>query len=99
MSTQPAQYHRNSKDWHNLIGSNGIVELSTQIKVTAPELEKYLPYCFLIVELENGKKIEVMGEAKTLFSQGDKVILELKKISQTDLVSIIPYGLKAVKVT
>ena len=98
MSFSSPQYHRNSKDWHNLIGSNGIVELSTQIKVTAPELEEYLPYCFLIVKLENGKKIEVMGEAKTSFTQGDEVRLELKKIFQPNLVSVIPYGLKAVKV-
>ena len=98
MSTQPAQYHRNSKDWHNLIGSNGIVELSTQIKVTAPELEHFLPYCFLIIKLKNGNKIEIMGEAKTFFNKGDRVRLELRKVSQPDLDSIIPYGLKAVRV-
>jgi uncharacterized OB-fold protein len=92
------EYHRNSKEWHNLVGKSGIVILSTQLKISTPELQEYLPYCFLIVELNNGKKIEIMGEAKTLIAQGDKVRLELRKIAQPDLFSVIPYGLKAVKV-
>lgn len=98
MNTQPAQYHRSSKQWQYLLGKEGFVVLSTELKATTNELEEYLPYCFLIVKLKNGNKIEVMGEAKTLFIQGDKVRLELRKVAQPDLVSIISYGLKAVKV-
>lgn len=98
MNVQPAQYHRQSKDWHKLIGQTGIVEFSTQLFVASPELEQFLPYCFLIVVLDSGKKIEVMGEAKTKFATGDKIILELRKMAVLDPASIIPYTIKAVKV-
>jgi uncharacterized OB-fold protein len=98
MNISSPEYYRNSKNWQKLIGKYGVVELETQIKVSTPELEDFLPYSFLIVNLDNGEKIEIMGEARSLLSQGDKIRLELRKIAQPDLVSIIPYGLKAVKI-
>jgi uncharacterized OB-fold protein len=94
---QPAQYFRKNKTWQNLIGQMGEVEFSTTIFVTSSELEAFLPYDFLLVRLESGKKIEIAGEAKTQFQIGDKVILELRKSAVPDAKSIIPYDLKAIK--
>ncbi len=103
MNIQPAQYHRNSKNWHKLLGKTGTILFSTRLDVTSKELEDFLPYCFLIVELDpvlkdgQKQKIEIMGEAKTLFTVGEKVRLELRKSAIPDEKSIIPYGLKACK--
>jgi hypothetical protein len=100
MSTKnnyPASYYRNSKNWHKLLGQKAKVILATQVYTTSSELEKFLPYCFLILELESGKKIEIMGEAKTLFQNGEVVRLELRRVAKGDRVGVIPYGLKACK--
>ncbi len=100
---QPAHYHRNSKNWHQLLGKTGVVVFATRLEVTAKELEDFLPYCFLLVELdevlETGKKqkLEIMGEAKTVFLPGERVRLELRKSAIPDERSIIPYELKACK--
>lgn len=97
MNTNPVQYHRNSKNWHKLLGKKGVIELATTISVASEELEPFLPYQLLLVEVA-GKKIEVMGSAQVHFKVGEKVILELKKLSQPNSSSVIPYGLKASKV-
>lgn len=100
---QPAHYHRTSKSWHKLLGRTGVVVLSTRLEVTAKELEDFLPYCFLLVELDDaqdsGKKyrLEIMGEAKTIFSSGERVRLELRKAAILDEKSVLPYELKACK--
>lgn len=100
---QPAQYHRKTKEWHKLLGKAGVVLLATRIEVTTKELEEFLPYSFLLIELnevtETGKKqrLEIMGEAKTEFLVGEKVMLELRKNAIPDEKSIIPYDLKACK--
>lgn len=93
----PAQYHRNSKNWHKLLGKTGVVVLSTQLEVTSTEFELFLPYCFLIIELDSGKKIEITGEAKTIFKSGDRVKLELRKNASFNSKDILSYGLKACK--
>lgn len=98
MQTNPAQYHRNSKHWHKLLGNMGVVIHSTQLEVTSPEFEIFLPYCFLIVKLDSGKKIEIVGEANTVFESGDQVILELRKNADVNSSDILSYGLKACKV-
>lgn len=102
MNNLPPQYYRNNKNWRHLLGKTGVVKFATTLEVASPELEDFLPYCFLVVELENKESgnqtnnlIEVMGEAKTLFKQGDKVVLELRKLSVPDNYSVIPYGVKA----
>jgi len=97
MNIQPAQYHRSTKEWHHLIGEKGRVLLSTKVEVSSPELEDYLPYSYLIVKLNNGKKVELMGESKTDFEIGDSVELELRKAGEVSSSSVIPYCLKAVK--
>lgn len=97
MNIHPAQYHRNSKKWQYHLGKAGVVLLTTRLEVTTKELESFLPYCFLLVQLESGEKIEVMGEAQTNFLVGDTVRLELRKLAQPDQFGIIPYGLKACK--
>ena len=97
MNSNPVEYHRNSKKWYKLLGKKGIIELATTISVASQELEPFLPYQLLLVEVE-GKKIEVMGSAQVSFSIGEEVILELKKLSQPNSSSVIPYGLKASKV-
>lgn len=100
---QPAQYHRKTKQWRKLLGKTGVVLLATRIEVTTKELEEFLPYSFLLIELnevtETGKKqrLEIMGEAKTDFSVGEKVMIELRKNAILDEKSIIPYDLKACK--
>lgn len=97
MSAYPAKYYRESQNWHKLLGKTGVVEFVTKVEVTTPELESFLPYCFLLVVLDSGKRIEVMGEAQTIFEIGDQVRLELRKAEIPDQISIIPYTLKAVK--
>ena len=96
MKIAPAGYHRNSKNWHTLVGKTGTVLLATQLEVTSPELETYLPYSFLLVQLESGQKIEVMGEAHTFFKSADVVRLELRKTAVASDSSIVCYGIKAV---
>lgn len=98
MRVDPAKYFRDSREWYKLLGEKGIVELVTKVEVTSPGLEEFLPYCFLIIKLENGKKYEVMGEARNIFEKGDKVMLELRKSAVPDEASVIPYNLKAVNI-
>lgn len=100
---QPAQYYRKTKEWHKLLGKTGVVLLTTRIEVTTKELEDFLPYCFLLIELDRGaqtgkkQRLEIMGEAKTDFSIGERVRLELRKSVIPDEKSVIPYDLKACK--
>ena len=97
MNINPSQYHRNSKKWHELLGKKGVVELVTTVFVAPLELEAFLPYQLLLVTVEN-KKIEIMGSAHVEFTVGEEVVLELKKLSQPNSSSVIPYGLKASKI-
>lgn len=98
MSISLIQSYRNLKKVNTLIGCMGRVVLSTEIKSSSVEHEDYLPYCFLIVVLDSSsRRVEVQGESQVLFKQNDRVILQLRKISQADSEKIINYGLKACK--
>ncbi len=97
MNVNPAQYHRNSKKWRELLGKKAVVELVTTVFVAPQELEAFLPYQLLLVTIEN-KKIEIMGSAHVDFTVGEEVILELKKLSQPNRSTVIPYGIKASKI-
>lgn len=102
---QPAQYQRISKNWHRLLGMTGVVILTTRLEVTTRELENFLPYSFLLIELDAGskdgkkKKLEIMGEARTVFSVGERIRLELRKSGIPNETEIIPYELKACKLS
>lgn len=96
MKVSPENYWRNNKNWSKFIGKIGKVILSTKIEATSPELELFLPYCFVIVELE-GEKYEVMGEKDADLERGDQVRFVLRKISNSSNSSLINYGVKVVK--
>lgn len=99
MNSNPAEYHRNSKQWHELLGKTGTVILATQTEIASEALESFLPYCFLILELDDApqKRIEVMGEAQVAFKPGDRVSLQLRRVAEPNATGILPYGLKACK--
>ena len=97
MKVSPAKYWRENKKWSDLIGKAGKVIFATEIKVSSPELQEYLPYSFAIVEVD-GKKYEFMGEKGAKLKRGDKVELALRKNMSVEKSSLINYGIKLVKV-
>lgn len=99
MNSNPAEYHRNSKEWQTLLGKTGTVILATQTEIASEALESFLPYCFLIIELDDTpkKRLEIMGEAQVLFKPGDRVSLQLRRVAEPSKTGILPYGLKACK--
>ena len=73
---QPAQYHRKTKQWRKLLGKTGVVLLATRIEVTTKELEGFLPYSFLLIELDGGaQRIPVItGSVTELYSILNKTV-------------------------
>lgn len=97
MQLNSANYWRQNKNWNNFVGKIGEVVFSTKVKVTSPELQSYLPYCFMIVEME-GERYEFMSEKGANLERGDKVKFVLRKISEYSKASLINYGIKVVKI-
>ena len=97
MYKKPAEYWRENKEWPKLIGKRGTVIISTQVSVTSPELQQYVPYSFAIVEIDK-KRYEFMGEKNQVLAKGDQVKLFFRKIAVTDKNSLISYGVKVTKV-
>ena len=96
MQLNSASYWRQNKNWNNFVGKIGKVVFSTKVKVTSPELQSYLPYCFVIVEME-GERYEFMSEKGVNLERGDEVKFVLRKISESSKASLINYGIKVVK--
>lgn len=100
MKLKPAKYWRENKNWSNFIGEVGKVIFATKIEVTSPELQKYLPYCFAVVEVTSGnlkgKRYEFMGTKGADLKKGDKVRFVLRKLSETNKSALINYGIKVV---
>jgi mevalonate kinase len=96
MTTNPASYWRQNKNWSHFIGKTGKIVFATKVKVTSPELESFLPYCFTIVEM-NGERYEFMGEKGVALEKGDDVKFVLRKVSESSKASIINYGIKVCK--
>lgn len=98
MSISLIQSYRSAKKTKLLLGRVGTVIFSTEVVNCSREQTDFLPYCFLLVELDCcKKKIEIQGEAHVQFNPQDRVIVKIRKISRPEESNIINYGLKACK--
>lgn len=91
-----ASYWRASKNWHLWLGKIGRVELSTQIRVSAPQMEELTPYSYAVVSFGKKRK-EFMGVTGEKLQSGDKVVCVLRKLSIGSAASLIEYGIKVKK--
>lgn len=100
-NSNPAEYFRNSKQWNQALGETGVVLQATTISVSSPELQPFVPYDYLLIKLDSQdqKIISAMGADGFIFSKGDRVRMVLKKIASSASDDIIPYGLKAEKIS
>jgi len=97
MIINPAAYWRRNKEWKKLLGKKGKVIFSTRVRAAAEGQEKWLPYSFVLVDIE-GKKYEMMGAGKEELTEGDKIVGVLRRLSEPTRDGLIEYGIKAKKV-
>ena len=95
---KPAAYWRSAQHWQRLLGKKGVVIASTVIHVAPPQLKEFTPYSYLILEVE-GKRVECLGADHQTFQAGDQVLCVLRKMAIPSREQLIPYGIKATKVT
>jgi uncharacterized OB-fold protein len=95
---KPAAYWRSTQQWKKLLGKKGVVIASTVIYVTAPQLKEFAPYSYLILEVE-GRRVECLGADYQTFQAGDHVMCVLRKMAIPSKEQLIPYGIKATKIT
>jgi uncharacterized OB-fold protein len=95
---KPQANWRQNKDWPNRLGQIGKVIASTFIRVAPEGREAFAPYSFVLVELENCERLELMGVPGEELQTGDQVKLVLRRIEEPDESGVIAYGLKAEKI-
>lgn len=96
MSTNPAKYWRENKDWPKWIGKTGVVEVSTFIKVAAEKNSLQQPYGFVMVKFGKQKK-EFVGVGHEQFKPGDRVMVVLRRRLTKSSSDLIDYQLKVEK--
>lgn len=106
----PAKYWRDNKTWSNLIGKNGTVLLATNIdnlySYVLVEVDSDIDSANNNNKIKSNSKtriekkknkIECMSEVNTFLQSGDKVTLQLRKLSESTENGLINYGIKAIK--
>ncbi len=94
---KPQTYWRRNKSWSLYLGQTGKVVAATFIRVAPQGYEIFAPYSFVIVELDGGERIELMGTPGEELQIGDQVELVLRRVEEPDQSGVIAYGLKAAK--
>lgn len=87
----PAKYWRDNKSWSKIIGKTATVLFATNI-------DNLYSYVLLELNYDKGQRIECMSEVNVFLQAGDKVVLHLRKLSESSENALINYGIKAIKI-
>ncbi|HAU98613.1 MAG TPA: hypothetical protein DCW55_00085 [Candidatus Pacebacteria bacterium] len=90
----PIQYYRQSAEWRAWIGKTGVVVQETTVFATPTDVCGNQAYQLALIELENGERRVLpvcLGEQVAV---GDRVMLVLRKLRDSQTNSVIEYGMK-----
>jgi uncharacterized OB-fold protein len=93
---KPAAALRFRKYHQDLLGKSGQVIAATYVRVAAPAQAPFVPYSYVLVEIE-GQKYELMGTGHDELQPGDAVVCVWRKLAQPDNKELIEYGIKVQK--
>lgn len=92
----PVKIWRNQKNTAKLLGKTGTIVSWTIIRVPPGEFMDQAPYPVVLVEFEDGTRIEVQlvdwQEKQLTF--GSKVQTVVRRVTHPDPDGVIPYGIK-----
>ncbi|MBD3250822.1 MAG: hypothetical protein GF381_04635 [Candidatus Pacebacteria bacterium] len=94
---EPAKYWRMNKKWPELLGKEGRVVAATTIRVAPPNHQAAAPYDYLLIELGEGSRIELMAVSGQELKTNDKVRLVLRRTRTNERAGLVNYQLKAEK--